>query len=71
MNGRGQLTSVDGVDAAVQIKREARETYPDSPDAAAAYVLEQVADLLASNAAPTGKPFPAAFWRGLGTELKR
>lgn len=71
MNARGQATSVDGVDYARAMKRDARETLPDAPDAAQAFILGELAVLLADNTGPNGKPWPAAFWRGLGTELKR
>jgi hypothetical protein len=69
MNGRGQATSVDGVDYARSMKRDARETLPDSPDAQRAFILGELATLLKDNVGPNGKPWPAAFWRGLGKEL--
>jgi hypothetical protein len=69
--GRQVFTSVDGRATAISIKREARETFPDSPDAASAYTLGELATLMEENRTPLGKPWPATFWRGLGKELKR
>jgi hypothetical protein len=53
------------------MKRDARETLPDAPDAASAFILGELAVLLRENVGPNGKPWPAAFIRGLGQELSR
>jgi hypothetical protein len=55
VNARGQATSVDGVEYAKQMKRDARETLPDAPDAASAFILGELAVLLRENVGPNGK----------------